>query len=98
MVDSFWVFAAYMCNSKGKPETGETYDFFVGYINEKLYLLGYRSKSVAYMFSERECSSLDLGTVELPKGKSLSDIVKCEKITITERGGKPYKLQYISKA
>lgn len=98
MVDSFWVFAAYMCNSKGKPETGEAYDFFVGYINEELHLLGYRPKSVAYLFSERECSSLDLGKVTLPEGKSLSDIVRGEKIIVTEHGSKPYKVQYICKA
>lgn len=96
--DGYWVFEAYRCNNRGKPQKDDGYDFFVGHINGELHLLGYRPKIAAYLFSERECSSLDLGTVELPRGKSLSDIVKGEKITIKENGCKPYKVEYKGKA
>ena len=90
----YWVFSAYRCNSKGMPKKDDEYDFFV---DRELHLLGYRPRIAAYLFSERECSSQDLGTVALPKGKSLSDIVKGEKITVKENGCKPYKVEYIEK-
>ncbi len=59
-----------------KTKSGENYDVFIGRIDGVYHLLGYRPKEVAYLFSENECASLDLGLVELPKGKtSLREVV-----------------------
>lgn len=73
---------------RGKSEGH--YDAFIGRIDGVYHLLGYRPREVAYLFSENECASLDLGIVELPKGKtSISDLVKGDKIDFHDENGKP---------
>ncbi|MBU2496857.1 MAG: hypothetical protein KJ767_02260 [Nanoarchaeota archaeon] len=67
----------------------ETDYIFVGRINkdDKLHLLGHRPSVCFYMFSERECISLDMGIVTLPEGKSLKDLVKGDIIHVKDKNG-----------
>jgi hypothetical protein len=77
----------------------ESTDFFIGrFQNDRQYhLLGHRPRCVAYMFSENECSSLDLGIVELPSGKhSLGELVRDDELKVVPQGDgeKPYTFYY----
>lgn len=66
------------------------YDMFIGKINNKLHLLGYRPTDCRAYFSENECSSLDFGIIELPDGReSLRDLVKGDIISVKKEDGKP---------
>ncbi len=85
MLDTYWILRI-----KLKEDAEEEFDMFVGRIKGEMHLLGYRPRSVAYMFSERECASLDLGIVKFPEGKSLSDLVEGDIINVETEEGKPY--------
>ncbi len=68
----------------------EQLHMFVGPIKGELHLLGYRTNDLAYMFSERECISLDLGAVRLPEGrKSIEDLTDGDIISVQREDGKP---------
>ncbi len=70
-----------------KTKRGKEYEIFVGEIDGELHLLGYRPSDIAYLFSENECSSLDLGIVRLPENKkSLSDLVKGDILSVEKEG------------
>ena len=82
-VNNYHVLEVLLRDEKTKSEGH--YDVFIGRIDGVYHLLGYRPKEVAYMFSENECASLDLGIVELPKGKtSISDLVKGDEISFKD--------------
>jgi hypothetical protein len=85
----------HVVNVKTKPELDAADEqAFIGRIEGKYHLLGYRPLEFKYLFSENECASLDLGIVELPDGKrSLSDLVKGDAIRITNEG-RSYEMIY----
>ncbi len=61
------------------------------------HLLGYRPIELKYLFSENECSSLDLGLVMLPDGKPLmNDLAPGDRITVVN-GDKTWSMQYVER-
>jgi hypothetical protein len=90
-VNNYHVLDVLVRDKKTKSEGN--YDVFIGRIDGVYHLLGYRPQEAKAYFSENECASLDLGLVELPKGKaSLRDLVKGDEITFKLDVKDPSKL------
>lgn len=61
--------------------------------DNEYHLLGSRPTEVSYAFTERECTSGNLGTVKLPKGKTLiEELEEGDVIRVTDENGKPGKM------
>lgn len=80
-------------------EKPEELDIFIGKIDNVYHLLGYRPRSAFHSFSEKECTTRDLGKVIFPDSKkSWKELKPGDIIHVKKEDGNPGevdKLTYV---
>lgn len=80
---------------EGTEETRDNlHEMYIGFFDDGMHLTGDRPVVCSYMFSRKECTSMDMGKLELPKEKAtLDDLVKGDVLTWRHREGHSSKIK-----